>query len=375
MSIFTRIKKNIGWEIRTAKPQYDLDPLIYSKLKPLRLPLVLIQLLIMIGTLGYVYFEDYTIMQALFQATYTLTNTGFGALNESNFKNETIIFTIFLMLAGFSSLMFAVGIIIDVFMNSNIKALLKERKMLFKIARLRKHFVICYHNEYTAQVARQFRENHIPFVVIDPSDDIEEIAKEHSYPYFVKEEPYKENAFLKSHLSSAKGVIALSKNISDNITLIASVRLYEKELERTPYLIISNAETQNEKLRLQKLGADKVVATPSLMAKRVSAMAMRPDMENILDEFLYKKDSPVTMEDILVYENSWIVGRELQDLHLRDKLMISVIGITEASGLFVQLPRGNKLISPNSKLLIVGSQKGIIRAKRILNLINEPKEL
>ncbi len=101
-------------------------------------------------------------------------------------------------------------------------------------------------------------------------------------------------------MSSAKGVITLSKNISDNITLIASVRLYEKELERNPYLIIANAETHNEKVRLKKLGANKVVATPSLMAKRVSAMAISPDMENILDEFLYKKDSPITMEDILI---------------------------------------------------------------------------
>ena len=89
--------------------------------------------------------------------------------------------------------------------------------MLYKIARLRRHFVICYHNEYTAQLAIQFRENHIPFVVVDPSDDIEQIAKENNYPYFVKEEPYKEVAFLKSHLSSAKGAISLSKNISDNI--------------------------------------------------------------------------------------------------------------------------------------------------------------
>src|SRR5574344_2764906 len=206
--------------------------------------------------------------------------------------------------------------------------------MLYKIARLRRHFVLCYHNEYTAQVAKQFRENQIPFVVVDSSDDIEAIAKEHGYPYFVKEEPYKENAFLKSHLSSAKGVISLSKNISDNITLIASVRLYEKELERSPYLIISNAETHNEKIRLKKLGADKVVATPALMAKRVSAMAISPDMENILDEFLYKKDSPITMEDILIKENSWIVGKELRELNLRDTLRISIIGITESSGAF-----------------------------------------
>ncbi len=52
-----------------------------------------------------------------------------------------------------------------------------------------------------------------------------------------------------------------------------------------------------------KLGAI-VVATPSLMAKRVSAMAIRPDMENVLDEFLYKKDTPIDMEEVFVKETS-----------------------------------------------------------------------
>ncbi|RBQ31259.1 potassium channel family protein [Aliarcobacter vitoriensis] len=373
MSISNAIRKSLGWELKSSKPQYDLDPLIYSKLKPLRLPLIFIQLLMMIGTLWYVYFENYTIMQGIFQSAYTLTNTGFGALKESEFQEETILFTTFLMYAGFATTMFAVGIVIDVFMNGNLRELLRERRMLFKIARLRKHFVLCYHNEYTAQVAKQFRENHIPFVVVDNSDNIEEIARENNYPYFIKEEPYKEDAFLKSHLSSAKGVISLSKNISDNITLIASARLYEKELGRSPFLIISNAETQNEKLRLKKLGADKVVATPSLMAKRVSAMAISPDMENILDEFLYKKDSPVTMEDVIINDNAWIVGKELKELNLRDNLKISVIGITQ-NGVFIQLPKGDKIIEKSSNLLIVGSQKGILRARRVLNLINEPKE-
>ncbi|CAM3619226.1 potassium channel family protein [Arcobacter aquimarinus] len=375
MSIINKIKKSLGWEVRRIKPQYDLNPIIYSQLKPLRLPLILIQIVMMIGTLGYVYLEDYSIMHAIFQSAYTLTNTGFGALNESNFRNETIVFTVCLMLSGFASLIFAVGIVIDVIANGTLRELLKERKMLYKIARLRRHFVIFYHNEYTIQLARQFRENHIPFVVVDPSDNIEQIAKENHYPYFIKEEPYKELAFLKSHLSSAKGVISLSKNISDNITLIASVRLYEKELGRNPFLIISNAETQNEKIRLKKLGADKVVATPSLMAKRISAMAIRPDMENVLEEFLYKKDTPIDMEEIYVNEKSWIVDRQLKDLRLRDILKVSVIGITEVSGLFIQMPKGTTVIKANCRLLLVGSQKGISRARKIINLTTQPEDI
>lgn len=375
MSIINKIKKSLGWEVRRIKPQYDLNPIIYSQLKPLRLPLILIQIVMMIGTLGYVYLEDYSIMHAIFQSAYTLTNTGFGALNESNFRNETIVFTVCLMLSGFASLIFAVGIVIDVIANGTLRELLKERKMLYKIARLRRHFVIFYHNEYTIQLARQFRENHVPFVVVDPSDNIEQIAKENHYPYFIKEEPYKELAFLKSHLSSAKGVISLSKNISDNITLIASVRLYEKELGRNPFLIISNAETQNEKIRLKKLGADKVVATPSLMAKRISAMAIRPDMENVLEEFLYKKDTPIDMEEIYVNEKSWIVDRQLKDLRLRDILKVSVIGITEVSGLFIQMPKGTTVIKANCRLLLVGSQKGISRARKIINLTTQPEDI
>ena len=375
MSIFTEVKKALGWEVRSAKPQYDLNPLIYSQLKPFRLPLILIQVIMMIGTLGYVYIEDYSIMHAIFQSAYTFTTTGFGALNEANFSNQGIVFTVTLMIAGFLILTFSVGIVIDVIANGSLLELLKERKMLYKIARLRRHFVICDHNEYTAQLARQFRENHIPFVVVDPSDDIEQIAKENNYPYFVKEEPYKEIAFLKSHLSSAKGAISLSKNISDNITLIASVRLYEKELGRNPFLIIANAETQNEKIRLMKLGADKVVATPSLMAKRVSAMAIRPDMENVLDEFLYKKDTPIDMEEVIVNENSWTVNAEIKDLHLRDRLKVSIIGITEEKGIFHQMPKGTMIINANCKLLLVGSQKGIVRAKKIINLSKKPEDI
>lgn len=329
----------------------------------------------MVGTLGYVYIEDYPIMKAIFQSAYTFTTTGFGALNEANFSNQGIIFTVTLMLSGFAVLTFSVGILINTISNGTLFKLLKERKMLYKIARLRRHFVIFHHNEYTAQLARQFRQNHVPFVVVDSRDDIEQIAKEYNYPYYVKEEPYKEIAFLKSHLSSAKGAISLSKNISDNITLIASVRLYEKELGRSPYLIISNAETQNDKVRLKKLGADKVVAPPSLMAKRVSAMAIRPDMENVLEEFLYKKDTPIDMEEAFVGEESWAVDKQIQDLHLRDRMKVSIIGITESNGKFIQMPKGTTVIRANCKLLLVGSQKGISKSKRILSYSQKPKDI
>jgi len=324
---FKKLGNFLGWDSSSRNPEYNLNPQIYEQLKPFRLPLVIIQITMIIGTLGYVYIEDYSIMHAIFQAAYTFSTTGFGALNEGNFSNAGIIFTVTLIIVGFAVLTFSVGVLLRIIAEGTLFRLLKERSMLYKIARLRNHFVVFYHNEYTAQLAKQFRANHIPFVVVDPDPNLEQIAKENKYPYFIQEEPYIEKAFLKSHLSSAKGVISLSKNMSNNITIIASIRLYEKELGRKPYLIICNAETNNDIEKLKKLGADKVVAPPALMAKRVSAMAIRPDMENVLEEFLYKKDTPIDMEEIEIRDNSWMVGREIKEAHLRDNIKVSVIGI------------------------------------------------
>jgi len=360
------IKKALGWEYKVTKPEFSLDKEIYSQFKHFRLPLILLQLIMIIGTVGYMIIDDFPILDAIYQTGITFTTVGFGEINEISQAGR--LFTITLIIFGFLIFTLSITALIQVLVKGKFLDLYKERDMLYKIARLRNHFVIFNHNEYSIQLANQFKQNHIPFVIVDPREDIEQIAQKYNYPYFIKEDTYTEKAFLKSHLSSAKGVISLSKNIADSITIIASVRLYEKELGReNPYLIICNAESQKDIERLKKLGANKVVAPPELMAKRVSAMAIRPDMENVLEEFLYKKDTPIDMEEIYIKDDSWFINQEIKDAHLRDKLKVSIIGITEENGNFLQTPKSSTKVRKGCKLLVVGNQEGIAKAKQLVN--------
>jgi len=366
MKTIRNIKKALGWEYQVTKPEFSLDKEIYSQFKHFRLPLILLQLIMIIGTVGYMIIDDFPILDAIYQTGITFTTVGFGEVNDISPAGR--LFTITLIIFGFLIFTLSITALIQVLVKGKFLDLYKERDMLYKIARLRNHFVIFNHNEYSIQLADQFKQNHIPFVIVDPREDIEQIAQKYNYPYYIKEETYTEKAFLKAHLSSAKGVISLSKNIADSITIIASVRLYEKELGRhNPYLIICNAESQKDIERLKKLGANKVVAPPELMAKRVSAMAIRPDMENVLEEFLYKKDTPIDMEEIFIKDDSWFIDQEIKDAHLRDKLKVSIIGITEANGNFLQTPKSSTKVTKGCKLLVVGNQDGIARAKQLVN--------
>jgi len=375
LNLIQKLQKFLNWE-PSPKPDITLNAELYAQFLPFRTPLILIQLCMIFGTLGYMYIEGHSLINALFQTGYTFTTVGFGSLGEGEFTPLGKLFTITLIIFGFAVFTLALGIIVDVINRGELKRILKERKMLYRIARLKKHFVICYHNEYAVQVTKQLRANQIPFVVIDPREDMEALAKLYKYPYYIQAEPHTEEAMLKAHLSSAKGLITLSSSIADNIALIASVRLFEKEHKiPAPYYVISSAEGVNDIDKLKKLGSDTVVSPTKLTAQRITAMAARPDMENLLEQFLYKSDTPLDMEEVFVPKTSWMVLKKLKETHLRDIANVSVIGITKKDGKMMPMPKGDVLVMSESKLLVIGTQKGILFTKALVKKHEKPEEL
>ena len=368
-----RLQKFLGWREK-SKPHITLNDELYVLLAPFRLPFILTVLTMLFGTFGYMLVDDMSLIDALYQTGITFTTVGFGEMAPISDLGR--IFTICLIIFGFLIFSVAIGIIVEVLNRGELKSVIKERRMLYDIARLKQHYVICYHNEFTIQVTKYLRESHIPFVVIDPNESLGEIAVKHKYPYYVQAEPHTHEAILKSHLSSAKGIITLANNIADNIATIASVRLYQNEIGRKrSYLIISNAHSTSDEEKLRKLGADKVVTPTSIMAQRINAMAIRPDMENLLQEFLYKHDSSLDMEEARVSKISWVTLKKIRDVNFREIANVTIIGLRNNDGRFIPMPKGNTIITAGSKLLLIGPSEGIRKAKKIIRKSTQPEEM
>jgi len=368
-----RLKKFLHWR-ETSTPHITLNDELYVLLAPFRLPLILTILTMMFGTFGYIIIDDMSLLDALYQTGITFTTVGFGEIAPISDLGR--LFTICLIIFGFLIFSVAIGIIVDVLNRGALNKVIKERNMLYNIARLKQHFVICYHNEFTIQVTKHLRESHIPFVVIDPRENLAQLALEYKYPYFVQAEPHTQEAILKSHLSSAKGIITLADNIADNIATIASMRLYEKEIQRRrPFLIISNAPSISDEEKLLKLGADKVVTPTNIMAQRINAMAIRPDMENLLQEFLYKQDTPLDMEEARITKTSWLTLKRIKEASFREIANVTIIGIRNKDGKFIPMPKGDTIITAGSKLLLIGPSEGIKKARKLIRKTIKPEEM
>ena len=353
-----------------------LDGDIYATLKSFRLPILLTHIVFTIGTLGYVFIDKFSILDAIYQTGITFTTVGFGEIRP--ISNEGRMFTIFLIICGFAIFSLSIATIADIVNKGTFFKLLKERKMLNQIIQLNNHYIIYYYNQYSSQVAHQLRLKHIPFVIVDPNESLAEIAKNNKYPFYIIDQPHTEETHFKTNLASAKGVIVLSQNMADNIAQVVSVRLYEKELGRNPYYITSYANQDADIDKLKKLGADQVLSPMKLLAEKIGAIANDPQkssLHSFLEEMFYKKNAKMSIEEIPVSKTSWLTLKMLKETHIRDITNVSVIGISTKEGQFTPMPRGDVTIGIGVKLLVMGTQKNIERTQKLILSSRAPKAL
>jgi len=347
---------------------------LYFELRHLRLPFIITVLTMLLGTLGYIIIDDFSLIDAIYQTGITFTTVGFGEIAPISPLGR--LFTITLIIAGFAVFTLAVGSVVNVISNGKIMKILKVRSMLYQVSRLKNHFVIYYFNDYTIEIAQNLKNSHIPFVIVDPREDLPEVAEEHKIPYYLQAEPHTELSLLRANLSSAKSVITLSENENDNIAIIASVRLFEKEFrENRPFHILTSAKKNTSVEKLKKLGADSVVLPTKLTGQRISAMAISPDLENLLEHFLYSNNNILDMQEVFVPKYSWMVLKRISEIKIRTNINVTIVGLRRKEGEFIPMPTREVLITAESTMLIIGDLEGLSNAKRYIDRIEPPKDL
>ena len=110
-SFLKKLSDLLHWET-SSKPEVDLSPEIWGELKPFRTPIILTILITLIGTLGYIWIDNFSLMDALYQTGITFTTVGFGEIAPISQMGR--LFTLFLIIGGFAIFSYAVGILVEV---------------------------------------------------------------------------------------------------------------------------------------------------------------------------------------------------------------------------------------------------------------------
>ncbi|MCA1731492.1 MAG: potassium channel family protein, partial [Actinobacteria bacterium] len=130
-----------------------------------------------VGVLGYVVFEGWSFLDALYMTVITLTTVGYREVHELDTTGQ--LWTIALLITGVGTLFYAAVSSVEVAVEGAVQGYFGRRRMRAEINKLNGHYVLCGFGRVGQQIAREFSRDRVPFVIIEQEPEkVEEIFAE-----------------------------------------------------------------------------------------------------------------------------------------------------------------------------------------------------
>ncbi|MBE9050208.1 potassium channel protein [Nostocales cyanobacterium LEGE 11386] len=316
----------------------------------------------LIGTLWYRFVEGWSWEDAAYMTVITLATVGYGETHPLGSRGR--LFTIALIVLGVINL----GYIVNRFTEALIQGYFQEGIRLQQQRRLMEslsgHYIICGFSRTGRQIAKEFRAEGVPFVVID--SEIESVQQAQAEGYMVFQgDATLDDTLLQVGIERAICIVAALPSDAENLYTVLSAKTLNPGIRA-----IARASTEEALQKLQRGGADAVISPYITGGKRMAAAALRPQVLDFVDGILTGADRQLYMEEFLIDPAFCpLVGQTLQKAKLRSQTGALVLAIRRADGNLIGGPTGETLLLPGDTLICMGTSEQLRNLNQILGPI------
>src|SRR3954447_25767516 len=169
---------------------------------------------------------------------------------------------------GLGTLFYLLVTFVELFVAGHMTGLLEVWKMERQIAGLKDHFLICGFGRVGQQVARDFLEEGVEFVVVDDNLEVREQIDEMGVLY-VHGSASDDALLLEAGIKRARAVIACVDSDAENIFITLSARELAPDIE-----IIARASQESSERKLLRAGASDVISPYKASGRAMARIAL-----------------------------------------------------------------------------------------------------
>lgn len=308
--------------------------------------LIFLLIIIMVGTIGYIIIENYSLLQGIYMAVITIATVGFSEVRPLSDSGQ--IFTIIYILVGFGSLAFVGHALAESLLENIWSDRLEIKRMKKKVSRLKSHYIICGVGRVGAAAAKHFQNSGVDFVIIETNPEYCKKVSEKGFLY-VEGDATHEDVLLEAGIKSARGLLALLNSDPDNLFIV----LTSRELNPTLHIIARSDETSSMK-KIFQAGADSVVSPFASAGKQIASDILA----------ITGRRGPASHSSKNAATPTWITIQDGSDMHNQ-----TIAAVSEQIGReIVGLRRGEKdIIFPDPEIKLLSSDMILILERELEN--------
>jgi voltage-gated potassium channel len=324
------------------------------RISHVRYGLLLLALVFVIGTVGFMVIERWSLLDALFMTTITLTTVGYDEVRPLDTAGR--IFDIGLILVGVTAAAYTFSGLAETFIEQRFfRSVVRERRMHRKIEELREHFIVCGYGRVGMNVALELARESKPFVVIEQDAALAEACRAAAF-HVVIGDATQDTILLQAGIERAKGVVTALNSDAANLYITLSCRSLRANL-----YIVARASDESVEPKFVRAGANRVLCPYSLTGRRMAEMVIEPQMTSVVEVIGRHSHLELYLEEVIICADSPLVGRPIGDAMIRVETGAAIVAIKKFDGALLANPSPHLRISIGETLVAIGTRDQLRR--------------
>lgn len=316
----------------------------------IRLSLAAVGAAVVIGTVVFHLLEGWSIADSFYVTAQTVTTVGFGDLAPHTFYGR--VFASIFMLLGVGVVLYSLTSTVQSIVQSEMVLTFGQFRRSLMMSKLRDHFIICGAGRVGSHLIRGLQNTNDRFIVIESDRKKVEELTDLGVSVLARDATL-EASLREAGVEHARGLAACLPDDADNVYVVLTAR----DLNPAMHIVARAAEEEAES-KLIRAGANRVVAPTIIGGHRMAMALTKPAVGDFLDS-MSANDLELGFEQVEVDARSPLVGRKLNETHIRSQLDIVIVSIRRNDGKTIFNPTGDTQIENADMLIAIGKAESL----------------
>jgi len=323
------------------------------------LAFILIVLVLVAGSAGYILIEGYSLIDAIYMTVITVATVGFREVHELSAEGK--IFTIFLIIISIGILTYSISIITSHIIEGKLKIFFRSNTKTKGIRKMKDHIIICGYGRNGKQTAHDLVHLHKTVVVVEKNHELI-ISQTKDSIIFIEGDATEDEILEKAGIQRAFALISTLPLDADNLYVVLTARSLNPDLQ-----IISRASHDSSDKKLRTAGAQHVVMPEKVGGTFMASLVAKPDLAEFFHRLSIEGEEGVNLVEIVCSDlPQEFQNRTIHDMSIRRLTGANIVGFKTPDGSYIVNPPADTIMVRNGKLFLLGTPDQIIKVKEIL---------
>jgi voltage-gated potassium channel len=315
--------------------------------------------ILIVGTLGYVIIEGWSISDAVFMTVTTLSTVGYSLVAPLSETGR--IFTIGLILVGVGILVYSFSTFGEYLVFATMRRELQRQRTTKMIKNIKDQVVICGFGRVGRSTAQTLRDSQRHIVVVDSDSDRVLQAQREGFIALVGDAS-EDEVLQDAGLERAKSLIVTTGDDSLNLFIVLSARAINPDL-----LIIARANDAVNEVKLRRAGADRVVSPYQIGGQHMANIVLRPQVTDFFDVVTLKGGEELWIEELVISEMSPLAGSSVGEADIRQKTGVTIVALYRFHEKGNTVPTAETRLEAGDNLLVLGTRDQLETLAKLVN--------